>query len=179
MKHARRNTAGFTLAEMLMATAISAIVLGGITTTYLMSIKGFVAMSNYAQIHADGRIAVDRFARDIRAVYSITSCSSSNLVVVVPTAFSSSGGVLSNKTVTYSVSAGALYRADSATGSKDMLATNIYQLTFSLYDKVGNATAVLSTAKGVQLDIKLRKYTMSQAQSEDFLSARLDMRNKP
>jgi hypothetical protein len=60
-----------------------------------------------------------------------------------------------------------------------MLATNICQLTFSLYDKLGNGTAVPSSAKGVQVDIKLRKYVLSIIQSEDFLSARYDMRNVP
>jgi hypothetical protein len=48
-----------------------------------------------------------------------------------------------------------------------------------LYDKLGSNTVVLSNAKGVQVDIRLRKYVINQVQSEDYLSARLDMRNTP
>lgn len=171
--------AGFTLVESLIASAIGALILGGITTTYIFSLKSFRAISNYAEIHADGRLAVDYFSRDVRAVNSITSFNASNLVATIPTAFSSSGAVISNKTVTYSMSKGALYRTDSSTGKTSMLATNIYQLTFSLFDKVGNSTTLTGNAKGIQVDIQLRKIVISKIQSEDYLSARLDMRNKP
>ena len=69
--------------------------------------------------------------------------------------------------------------ADSKTGQTSLLATNVQQLTFSLYDRLGTNTTVLGNAKGVQVNIHLRKYVLSQIQSEDFLSARLEMRNKP
>ena len=172
-------TAGFTMAEMMMGTGIGAIVLTGVLTTYTFSLRGFRAISNYAEIHRGGRKSVDFIARDMRGVSSISSFTPSNIVVVIPTAFSSTGSVISNKTVTYSVSNGKLYRTDSSTGFTDMLATNIYQLTFTLYDKLGSNTTVLTSAKGIQVQIRLRKYVMSQIQSEDYLSARWDMRNIP
>ena len=176
----RRGALGrqaFTLVEMMMATAISAIVMTAVVSTYILSLKGFRAIENYAVIHADGRRAIDFFGRDMRAVSAISSFGASNMTVTIPTAFSTSGSVISNKTVSYSMSKGGLVRADSDLGTS-LLATNIYQLTFSLYDRVGSNTAVLANAKGVQVDIKLRKYVISQIQSEDYLSARLDMRNK-
>jgi len=99
--------------------------------------------------------------------------------VVIPTAFSSTGSVVSNKTVSYTLNNGEMWRTDYGTGESRPLAHNIYQLTFSLYDRLGSSTTVLSTAKGVQIQIRLRKSVMSQIQSEDYLSARLDMRNVP
>ncbi len=178
MKRHRHNTAGFTLPELLLTAAIGGIVMGGITTTYIMSVKGFQAISNYTEIHASGRSAIDWFSRDMRAVNSIVSFNSSNLVVTIPTAFTTSGSVSTSKTITYSVNHGGLYRTESTTGTR-MLATNIHALTFYLYDKVGSNTTVLSTAKGIQVDLQLRKQVISQIQSEDYLSARFDMRNKP
>jgi prepilin-type N-terminal cleavage/methylation domain-containing protein len=178
MKPRCQHQAGFTLSEVLVAAALGGLVMAGITTTYIMSVKGFRAISNYAEIHAAGRAAIDRFSRDMRAVHSIVSFSPSNLVVTVPTDFTASGGVSSSKTITYAVQQGALYRTDSTSGTR-LLATNIHALTFSLYDKVGSNTTVLSTAKGIQLDLRLRKRVLSQIQSEDYLSARFDMRNKP
>lgn len=178
MKRCYRVPAGFTLSELLITAAIGGLVMSGIVTTYIMSVKGFQAISNYTEIHASGRSAIDRFSRDMRAVNAIVSFNSSNLVVTVPTAFTTSGSVSSSKTITYAVNRGALYRTDSTTGTR-MLATNIHALTFYLYDKVGSNTTVVSTAKGIQVDLQLRKRVISQIQSEDYLSARFDMRNKP
>jgi Tfp pilus assembly protein PilW len=174
-----RDSRASTLAETLVASAIGALVLVGVMTTYIMSIKGFTAISNYRQIHGDGRLAVSYFARDIRGVSSISSFANpSNITVAIPTAFNSSGTVISNKTVSYTTSGGKFSRYDSSTGKTDLLASNIKGLTFTLYDNLGNSNGVTtSTAKGIQLDIKLRKTVMSQVQSEDFLSARYDMRN--
>jgi Tfp pilus assembly protein PilW len=174
-----RGEAGFTLVEIMVAGAIGAFILASVLTTYVFSMKGLRAIANYDEIHSDGRHAVDVFAQDMRGVNSVTSFSASSLTVTIPTSFSSSGSVTSTKTVRYYLNSAALYRTDSSTGNTDMLATNICQLTFSLYDKLGNGTAVPSSAKGVQVDIKLRKYVLSIIQSEDFLSARYDMRNVP
>lgn len=164
---------------MLIAASIGAFILAAVLSTFIFSVKGFRAIENYATIHADGRLAIDVMARDMRAVSDVTSFTSSSIYTVIPTAFNSSGNVISNKNVRYWGSGGALYRYDSSTGKTTMLATNILSLTFSLYDRIGSNTTTLSVAKGVQLDMKLRKYVQGQTQTEDYLSARLTMRNKP
>jgi len=163
----------------MVGMAIGVIVIAGVLTTYLLCFKQFSAISNYAEIHRAGRRSVDLFSQDLRGVSGVSSFTTTNLVVVVPTAFSVSGGVISNKTVTYAWKKGALWRTDSSTGGTTMLATNINSLTFSLYDHLGSNTVVLTRAKGIQVDIKLRKTVMGLIQSEDYLSARLDMRNVP
>jgi Tfp pilus assembly protein PilW len=168
------------IVEVMIAAAIGAMILIGVATTYIMSLRGFVAMANYNQIHGDGRIAVNYFAKDMRAVTNILSYpNASNITVVVPVGFSTSGAVTNSASIAYSTRAGALYRFDSRTGNTDMLATNINQLAFTLYDLTGKliTNGVLSTAKGIQVDIHLRKTIGSQAQTEDYLSARFDMRN--
>ena len=171
---------GFTLVEMMIGLAIATTVLIGILSTYILAVKGLTAVSNYAEIHGGGRRSADTIAKDMRSVSSIVSFPNpSNIVVAIPTAFDSSGAITGSKTVKYFISNGALYRNDSSTGFTDRLATNIYQLTFTLYDRNTNVTSVLSSAKGVQVDIKLRKAVISQIQSEDYLSARWDMRNIP
>ena len=175
----RHRETGFTLVEVMVAVAIGGIIMAAVMTTYVISIRGFRAIANYAEIHSDGRLAIDYFAKDMRAVSTVSNFGTSNLVVTIPTAFTVTGSVISNKTVTYSISSGTLYRADSSTGKTSALAHNIYELGFEMYDKVGNTTTLTSNAKGIQVDIKLRKNVQSQFQTEDFLSARLDMRNVP
>lgn len=170
---------GFTLVEVMVALAIGSMIMAAVLTTYVISIRGFRAIANYAEIHADGRLAIDQFARDMRGVSRVVSINSSNLVVTIPIAFSNTGSVISNKTVTYSLSNKTLYRADTLSGQNSAIAHNIHAVNFVLFDKVGNPTTLTSIAKGVQIDLELRKYVLSQLQSEDFLSARLDMRNVP
>jgi prepilin-type N-terminal cleavage/methylation domain-containing protein len=175
-----RETAGFTLTEMLVSVAIGGVILAALLTSFIMCQRSLLAISNYWQIHADGRVAIDRFAADMRQVSAVTSFNSnSTLVVVIPTNFTSNGTIQGSKTVTYSYGGGALKRTDSTTGLTTVLATNIYSLGFRLYDKVTSNTTVLSTAKGVQMELFLRLYTAGQAQTEDYLSARLVLRNTP
>ena len=172
------GVAGFTLSEVMVASALGAILLVGIMTTYLFSIKSFLAVNNYAQIHSDGRSAIDQFARDMRSVNSVVSFATNGpLVVTIPTNFV--GATPLTKTATYTYSGSALYRSDSSTGKTSLLATNVYYVCFSLYDKYGNNTNVTSCARSVQVDIKLRKSVANLPQTEDYLSARLDMRNTP
>jgi hypothetical protein len=120
---------------------------------------------------------MDWFARDMRGVNGVNYWSATNLVVTIPTAAGPSGNVIASKTVTYVFKGGALYRTDSGTGKMDMMATNVYQLSFLLYDRLGSNTVLVGNAKGVQVDMRLRKYVAGMVQSEDHLSGRLNMRN--
>jgi Tfp pilus assembly protein PilW len=174
-----RRADGFTLAEALMGVAIGSIIMAGVLSSYIMGVRQFRALANYWEIHSDGRYAVDRFTGDIRSVYDVTSYASNGPLVVKIPYFNSGGVVTGSTTVTYSFTGGALKRTVSSPASTSVLATNVYDLKFFLYDRVGNPTTVLSTSKGVVIEIFLRKYTAGQKQSEDFLSARVNMRNKP
>jgi len=177
----RRTTGGFTLVEVMMGAAIGSIIMAGVLSTYIMTAREFRALSNYWEIHIDGRHAIDQFGLDVRAAGNVTSFAANGpLVLVVPTGFNADGSWTSTKTVTYTYSGsqGSLKRTDSSIGTS-VLATNVSSLKFSLYDRVGTATTVIANSKGVVLEIFLRKYTAGQKQTEDYLSARLNMRNKP
>ena len=178
---------GFTYVELNIALTIGMFILAGVVSTYLMCVKSFQAVANYAEIHKGGREAVNYFAKDMRAVYAISSFNNSTLTVTIPTNFTSTGSVNGTKTVTYTYTQsisnaetnGWLKRYDSNTGVTSTLASNIYFLQYSLYDHVGSTTALTSVAKSIAVEIKLRKSIISQIQSEDYISARMDMRNKP
>jgi Tfp pilus assembly protein PilW len=180
LTQARRTNAGFTLVEAAMGAAIGSIIMAGVLSTYIMTAREFRAISNYWEIHVDGRYAIDRFAADMRQVSDIASFATNGpLVVTIPTGFNSSGVVTSSVTVTYTYSGGALKRTLSSSGSTSVLATNVYNLRFALFDRVGSNTTLVANSKGISCEIFLRKYTAGQKQTEDYLSARLDMRNKP
>lgn len=184
-----QSAKAFTLVELMMGTAISAFLMIAITSTYVLSTKAYTAVTNYRLIHANGRRAIDLLTKDVRGVCTITGLTTNTspitLNIVVPTAFSSAGTVTASKTVTYrcyncidSTGQGYLYRADSSAGNNTMIATNISSFKLSIYDRLGSNSTLLSTCKGIQVEIRLRKRVISTIQSEDYLSARLDMRNK-
>jgi Tfp pilus assembly protein PilW len=176
----RHGHRGFTLVELMMAGAIGMIILAGILTAYIMSARSFRAIANYWEIHSDGRHAIDRFATDMRGVSAITQFGTNGpLVVRIPVSFNWYGSAISNKTVTYTYSGQALYRSDTSTGSTAMIATNVYKVDFRLFDKLNQPTTLTSVAKGIRVELFLRKYTAGVLQSEDYLSASFAMRNKP
>ena len=179
MRPGTTTQTGFSLVELNIAMTIGTFIMAAVVSSYLVSVQGFQAVSNYAEIHRNGREAVNYFAKDMRAVYSITSFNGSNITVRIPTVFGSTGLVLSNKTVSYTYTGGGIYRYDSSTGYTDMLATNVYFLQYRLYDHIGSNTTLTSVAKSIGVEIRLRKSVVSLFQTEDFISARLDMRNKP
>ena len=176
-----RSPSGFTLVEALIASSIGALILGAITTTYIISLRGLTSISNYVEIHSDGRTAIDYFARDMRAANNLASfTASSYLRVTVPTNVTNSGSITATKTITYQFNNGGFYRTDYGLGKTSLLATNITSVLFTLYDRAGSTNGVIAaTAKGIQIDIKLRKMNGSRTNSEDYLSARLIMRNVP
>jgi prepilin-type N-terminal cleavage/methylation domain-containing protein len=177
VSHRHRSQAGFTLMEIMVAVTIGSMMLTGIAGTYIFSLKGFVALSNYTQIHAAGRRGLDRFARDIRLVSAVRSWNTNNLVVSLPTAFDSNGNITGSNTVTHSFSGTYWYRTDGNAGKTAVLADNVSGLQFTLYDGVGSNTTDTATAKEVQVNVKLQKQTVSLIQSEVILSARVQMRN--
>jgi type II secretory pathway pseudopilin PulG len=174
-----RNSAGFTIVEMLMSLSMAGFVLAGILAAYIFSAKAYQAISNYYEIHQAGRNAIDLFAKDMRSASAVNACSASSLTVTVPTTFSGQGTATASKTVSWTYLNGALYRYESDTGGIRMLASNIYSCTFILFDKALRSNVVPSVAKSAQVDVKLRKNVVGQSQSEDYLSARYDLRNKP
>lgn len=169
---------GFTLAEMLFAAAIGTFIMTGVLTTYVLCMRGFRSLSNYNEMQRDGRMALDWFARDIRAGLAISSVTSNSVVVLVPSTVSSNGVVTATNIVTHTITGGVWQRTTSA-GASRPLAANVSSLTFSAYDTYGNATATAKLAAIIQVDALLTKNVQSRRQSSDFVSARYRLRNMP
>jgi prepilin-type N-terminal cleavage/methylation domain-containing protein len=168
---------GFTLIEMMTATAIGSIVLVAVVTSYIFSVKGFRALSAYAQTRADGRMALDLFSCDVRGGSAISSCTTSQVTLVLPTAFDASGNATASNLVSHSFSNGAWYRTVGA-GSSKLVATNVASLSFTLYD-ASNGLAQVSSAVAIQVEVILLQQSRNLTQSEDIVSARFHLRNKP
>ena len=55
---------GFTLVEMLFTLGIGSLILTGVLTSYIISVRGFRGLSNYIEMEASRRQSLDWFARD-------------------------------------------------------------------------------------------------------------------
>ena len=109
----------------------------------------------------------------------LTNIGTNTLTVVLPTGFDDSGSITGTREVKYLLSGTSLVRQDLTANQTQTLASNVSTLSFTMYNRLGQTTTQTATCKGCQVDIRLLKTLIGTQQTEDFLSARLMLRNKP
>src|SRR4051812_17206615 len=67
-----RACAAFTLVEVLMATAISVLVVAAVLGLSVFSSRSFVAMTNYTDLGLASQLAMDKFSRELRQASSVS-----------------------------------------------------------------------------------------------------------
>jgi prepilin-type N-terminal cleavage/methylation domain-containing protein len=174
----RNSRRGFTLTEIIFTLAIGSFITAGVITSYVFCARGFRGLSNYNEMHEDGRRALDWFARDMRVALQISSCTSNQVVAVLPTAFNATGRATGSNSVTHTLSGGQWSRSSATTGKATLLAKNVDTLNFQLLDAAGNITTQAHRAVSIGVNAHLSKQVMSTAQTEDFLSAGYRLRNR-
>ena len=198
------SSAGFTLVEVLLATAVAAIILGAILTTYVFSVRAFKSISTYSNLHSKQRRAIEMFVRDVRAAYDIDTFNASTKTIAfnIPLTFNAAGNVLTDKTITYTFTNRALYRWDSTVANATMVATNIVTLNLTLFNHDGDnvtldtgkgwyiatnddtgATMVVSNSpyadtKGVQMNFVVDGSVVKGRSNENYSTAIINMRAK-
>jgi type II secretory pathway component PulJ len=75
---------GFTLAELMVAFGISALLLTVLLTLSLYSGRSFAAMVNYVDLNQRSRAALDSMSRDIRQARDVLVMSATSVTVVIP-----------------------------------------------------------------------------------------------
>lgn len=87
-----KKTAGFTLAEVMIAVAISSLILGGALTTSVALQKSFNAVDNYFATHMQQVRIIDYLNRDVkRGLIVTTSVDLQSVTVTVPNYIIQSG----------------------------------------------------------------------------------------
>src|SRR5678815_1481735 len=79
----RLGAGGFTLAEILIATGVSAILMAGVLSAFLMMGRSGANAYNYVGMESEARIALEYFAEDVRMSNSISWTSSKDITVNV------------------------------------------------------------------------------------------------
>ena len=118
------NQRGFTLAELLVVTAVIGIVMAGIFVIQREGQEAYLLGSNRVESQQNARVALDMMTRELRSAKSITTVSSSPDLTFVDQY---------DHTIRYQLAGTTLSRVDNGTSTS--LIGGVQSLTFTYYDK--------------------------------------------
>lgn len=177
--------AGFTLVELMVAGGIGSVILSGVLSVVLMMGRSGLSASNYADMEAQSRRAVNEFAQDVRMASNLTWNSTTSVTLTVPNNYADNGN-----RVTYALdssasgpTANSFYRQPGEPGSSSTrfaLARNVTALTFARYTRTNAVATNELLTKRLQLTMNLRTTRQTTVdQNTLVISASYVLRNKP
>jgi hypothetical protein len=166
---------GFSLVELLVGVALGTLLLTGVASFYLFSLKSFMCMSNYSDLNAKNRYAGDIISRDIRSASSVASVTTNRLVLRN-----------ANIDITYTFDPAAGTLTKSQLGRDLVLLEGVDTIKFSLYQRpIGGSpyeeffNATPATAKLVGFEWSCsRKVFGAQRNSHSLEAAIVKLRTK-
>jgi len=172
----KHRSSGATLVEVLMASLIGSFVLIAIASLALFSGRSFAALTNYVELDAFSRNALDTMTKEIRQADRLRTYATNRIE------FNVTGGLLA---YVYDANAKTLTRTKTGEPDRtllkecDSLRFSIYQRNpiKGSYDKHGVATP--GTCKVVQLHwVCSREIMRKKANTESVQSARIVIRKQ-
>jgi len=127
------NKRGFTLVELVIVITIVGIIAGVVGYILPAVVRGWTFKTNRNDLLSDGRLAMNRMAREIREIKDLTG-------VITASASQLRFLDIGDLDITYSLSGTDLNRTED--GAANVLASSVSGLSFSYYDNGGNAVAV-------------------------------------
>ena len=129
------NERGFTLIELIMVIVITSIIASIAAMLILQGVKSYQKEVSYSDIHNQGRLAIERMAREIRMIRSATAADISTMTAT-DLQFNDVNG---NTNILFQRSgASAPY---SVVRNGQVLANNIQSISFSYYQQDGTTVA--------------------------------------
>lgn len=181
------RAAAFTLVEYMFAVAIGVLVLGTGVVLWGYASKTSVTLWSYADLSMKSKMASDQISQKIRNAVAVKSFSSTDLVLLVPSATETNG--YDTVTYTYSPSAQTLVQTVvspvNATATKTLL-TGCSGFEFKVYQKIpqsGVDTLTVAvgtnTAKVVEMRWTAgRQLTGEKTNMTSVVSSKVVMRSK-
>lgn len=129
-----RTRAGFTLAELIVASTVSALVIAGVVATMVVLARSNARLRDKYEIAAQTRDFLSTLSRDLYSATAVTWNSAASLKITIPAG--SAGYVYDStaRTITYT----------PPTGGSQVLMTGVDTLTFSAYDIAGTSLSLAS-----------------------------------
>jgi type II secretory pathway component PulJ len=182
IKPLAKAVAAWTLIELMVSVAVFAIAGLALSTIFVFSIRSFAALTNYAMLDKENRMAMDRITREIREAKQIVNYTTNG---------ASSLSILNgdNQTVTYTFDPNSKMMTRQVGGGSEVLLTNCDLLAFNLFMRTPVTNSLqpytlasndwATTVKVVQLTWKT-SVTLPNAQvnSENIQTARVVIRKQ-
>jgi len=170
MSHPRRlSKDGFSLIELIVAIAISGIVLAAISTTFVSQSQSFEIQEQLVEMHQNARAAMDIMTREIRmAGYSPTGASIVGVhhhsdKIHIRADLTGNGDTNDpNENIIYSYDAANLRIQRDAAAGIQPFADNIQAFTMGYLDNNGNATTNSSDIRQIKITITARTATINR-----------------
>ena len=124
------NQKGFTLIEMVIVIVLISIIAGVAAMIILEGAKSYQKEVSYSDIHNQGRLAIERMAREIRMIRSATAADISTM-----TASNIVFNDVNGTNIQFSFAGNTISR------SGNTLANNVQSMAFSYYQQDGTTVA--------------------------------------
>ena len=165
--------AGFTLAEVLIATSLTALLMAGMTSSFMFIVKSSFGMGNYVDMNNQSRNGLEKFGRDARMTISLRYISENTYYALCETAQGRT-----HVAYWYDWSQNAFMRWEEGAGAPQAVLKDVRELQFKYYNLAGNATTALLEAKQVQVDAGMVRHVFAVENTNHVISARFMMRNR-
>ncbi|MDF3058785.1 MAG: hypothetical protein K0R17_3000 [Rariglobus sp.] len=185
----RSRSRGFTLVEVLIASALSGIILAGVLSAVLMIARSGYLLNNYTEMEKEARTALETIAVDARITETISWHRTSETSPLTGITLTPPSGSADAVRYDYDSVNGILTR--TASGKSRTLVSGIQSLTFNAYrytDGPGPEIVVPATTSTTSLNgvTKMLQISLSSVRSRTSLvdatnnvvSARYVLRNK-
>jgi type IV pilus assembly protein PilW len=159
-----RNITGFTLTELMVATAIGMVVLSAVTTTFMAQARFYNAQEQINEMQQNARGALDVITRELKmagykpngGTFDGVTYSVSQLMIQAD--LDGNGGISTsssaNEQITYAYdSTNKRITRKMGTGTVEALADNITAFTFSYLNSSGATTTTSSSIRQVAITI--------------------------
>lgn len=198
MKMKWQSKAGFTMAEVLVATVISVFILASSYATIISLAKGSESMINFTEMNTQTRQALELFGRDARMGGTVHSFSKTKFTTLRELWDNGSNKyveryityeyVPSAGTFTRTIQGVAIVKGAEVPGTvirRETLLFDVEEMNFYYYrlvdPEIPNYDPIARTVlevKHVQLEAKLKRTVLNLDNTNYILSARFMMRNK-
>jgi Tfp pilus assembly protein PilW len=170
--HLKRNLFSYTLVEVMIVTAVTSMIVGGVMTEYVSMLKGYETVNTYRDLHADARYGIDLFTKDMRGADAITSGTTNSINFTVPLA-------AGTQTISYQLTSNQLIRTASLGTNTEtrVVANNVESVEFDYYLRDNTAAADATMAFNVHARVTCSK-GIAGVQKVDFIHTRTLLRNK-
>ncbi len=177
-----KSRRGFTLAEVVIATTLTVVVMAGVTSSMLMFTKLGYRTEQYTDMENETRLCLEKFGTDTRSAKSITWNSPTSITLAV---VDDDAGSSHNVTYAHDATAKTLVRTQGT--EVKTLVTGVTAFAFKSFTTgnvevpitSGTLTTAATSTRQVQLSLSARRQQSASISTEQkVVSARFILRNK-